>query len=163
MTIQIRRTQLGWTQEQLADHAGVSIRTVQRIENGSKATLETLKCLAATFDVSIAELTREQAMQSNPLVNEQSKDRDILEEQALEYVASLKIFHMNWITALVVIPCLAVLNYFVSPSSWWVTAVIGGWVLAILLHGLFVFDTFSLLGAGWEQKQFQKRLKQLKR
>jgi transcriptional regulator with XRE-family HTH domain len=163
MTIQKRRTDLGWTQEQLALNAGLSVRTVQRVENGTTPTLETLKCLAATFDVPIVELTKDNEMHNTPLTGNTKTNLDPNEQQALDYVESLKIFHMNWITAAIVFPCLVALNYYVSPNSWWVIAVVLGWGLAIGLHALFVFDAFKLLGADWEQKQFQKRMQQLKR
>ena len=56
MTLQDRRTAQGWTQEQLAEHAGLSVRTIQRIERGAPATLETLKCLAAVFETTVSTL-----------------------------------------------------------------------------------------------------------
>lgn len=36
------RLQRAWSQEQLAELAGVSVRTIQRIENGDRPGLETL-------------------------------------------------------------------------------------------------------------------------
>ena len=59
MGIQDRRSQLGWSQEELAMHAGVSARTIQRIETGKRASLETLKCLAAVFETTVSELVQE--------------------------------------------------------------------------------------------------------
>ena len=62
MSIQQRRIDRGWSQEELAMHAGVSARTIQRIETGQRASLETLKCLAAVFETSVSELVQEQTM-----------------------------------------------------------------------------------------------------
>ncbi|MBS1205061.1 MAG: DNA-binding protein [Proteobacteria bacterium] len=42
-----------WSQEQLAEMAALSVRTVQRIENGDQPSLETLSALAAVFGVSV--------------------------------------------------------------------------------------------------------------
>jgi transcriptional regulator with XRE-family HTH domain len=42
-----------WTQQHLADAAGILLRTVQRVERGEGASLETLGALANAFDVSI--------------------------------------------------------------------------------------------------------------
>ncbi|MCU7845818.1 MAG: helix-turn-helix domain-containing protein [Candidatus Thiodiazotropha sp. (ex Monitilora ramsayi)] len=53
------RTSKGWTQEQLAQFSGLSIRTIQRIERGHNAGLESLKCLAAVFDMDLSELQNE--------------------------------------------------------------------------------------------------------
>ncbi|TVZ40804.1 2TM domain-containing protein [Alteromonadaceae bacterium 2753L.S.0a.02] len=50
------RLQRAWSQEQLAEAAGVSVRTVQRVENGATPGLETLKALAAVYDVTVDEL-----------------------------------------------------------------------------------------------------------
>lgn len=51
-----RREQRAWSQEQLAEVAGLSARTVQRIENGGGASPETRMALAAALDVTPAEL-----------------------------------------------------------------------------------------------------------
>ncbi len=36
--------------------AGLSVRTIQRIENGERPGLETLSALAAVFEVTVAEI-----------------------------------------------------------------------------------------------------------
>ena len=59
------RLEKGWSQEQLAQISGLNIRTIQRIESGGKAGLETLKALAAVFDVSIHQLQQEPPMEPN--------------------------------------------------------------------------------------------------
>ncbi|MCK9489744.1 MAG: helix-turn-helix domain-containing protein [Xanthomonadales bacterium] len=50
------REQRAWSQEQLAEVAGLSVRTVQRVENGAAASLETRMALAAALDVEPAGL-----------------------------------------------------------------------------------------------------------
>jgi len=47
------RKERNLSQEQLSIIAGVSLRTVQRIESGHGASLETLKSLASVFEVSV--------------------------------------------------------------------------------------------------------------
>ena len=47
------------SQEQLAQLAGLNVRTIQRIESGAKASLESQKCLAAALDVNIETLNQE--------------------------------------------------------------------------------------------------------
>jgi transcriptional regulator with XRE-family HTH domain len=47
------RLERHWSQEQLAEMSGLSVRTIQRIENGENAGLESLKSLAAVFDTNI--------------------------------------------------------------------------------------------------------------
>lgn len=53
--IELRETQ-GWTQERLANESGVGLRTVQRLEAGQDASLETLSLVAEALRVSVREL-----------------------------------------------------------------------------------------------------------
>ena len=48
------RTDRGWTQQQLADICGLSLRTIQRVELQGCASMETSKALAAAFDCQLA-------------------------------------------------------------------------------------------------------------
>ena len=50
------------SQEQLAQMSGLNVRTIQRIESGHKASVESLKCLAAVFEVDIPTLNQETFM-----------------------------------------------------------------------------------------------------
>ncbi len=54
--IKILRIQRGWTQEQLAEIAGVSARTIQRAETASSASFETLRAIAVAFETDFAQL-----------------------------------------------------------------------------------------------------------
>ena len=50
------------SQEQLALMSGLNVRTIQRIESGHKASLESLKCLASVLEVDISTLNQEKFM-----------------------------------------------------------------------------------------------------
>lgn len=50
------RTARGWTQQQLAEVADLSLRTVQRVENQSVASNETVSALCAVLELSRGEL-----------------------------------------------------------------------------------------------------------
>lgn len=50
------------SQEQLAQMSGLNVRTIQRIESGHNASLESLKCLASVLEVDVATLTQERMM-----------------------------------------------------------------------------------------------------
>lgn len=52
------RISKGWSQEQLAQFSGLSVRTIQRIERGYNAGLESLKCIAAVFEVDVSVLQK---------------------------------------------------------------------------------------------------------
>ena len=47
------------SQEQLAQMSGLNVRTIQRIESGHNASLESLKCLASALEVDIETLNQE--------------------------------------------------------------------------------------------------------
>ena len=44
-----------WSQNQLSDMSGLSIKTNQRIEKGENAGLESLKSLASVFEINITD------------------------------------------------------------------------------------------------------------
>ena len=71
------RLQRAWSQEQLAELAGLSVRTIQRIENGDRPGLETLSALAAVFEVNVADITGD-----SPAGHEESLDLRIEEAKA---------------------------------------------------------------------------------
>ena len=52
------RAERSWSQEHLAGAAGLSLRTVQRVESGYACANDTLLALAAAFAVPAAELTK---------------------------------------------------------------------------------------------------------
>lgn len=47
------------SQEQLAQMSGLNVRTIQRIESGANASVESKKCLAAALNISIDTLDQE--------------------------------------------------------------------------------------------------------
>lgn len=55
MNLKSMRSTKGWSQEQMAEISGVSVRTIQRIEKGEAPSLETAKALAAAFEQPIDE------------------------------------------------------------------------------------------------------------
>lgn len=52
---ELRRAK-GWTQERLATESGVTARTIQRLEAGSDASLETIGLIADALGVSVSDL-----------------------------------------------------------------------------------------------------------
>lgn len=78
--IKTMRLSRGWSQEQLADFSGLSVRTVQRLERGHSTGLESLKCIAAAFEVDVSAMRREDGADSelflgaNPILPVSSVD-----------------------------------------------------------------------------------------
>ncbi len=82
MTIRQRRIESGWSQLQLAEFSGLSLRTIQRIEKGNTLTIESLKALAAVFNVDFNELTN---------VDDFAEvDESILDEEALTELSHIR-------------------------------------------------------------------------
>ncbi|MFT6735481.1 MAG: transcriptional regulator with XRE-family HTH domain [Polaribacter sp.] len=57
MIVKKLRAEKKWSQDQLAILSGLSVRTIQRVESGQSASMETLKSLASIFEVDINKLT----------------------------------------------------------------------------------------------------------
>jgi transcriptional regulator with XRE-family HTH domain len=51
-----------FSQEQLAQMSGLNVRTIQRIESGKNASIESLKCIASALDVDVSTLNQEKLM-----------------------------------------------------------------------------------------------------
>ena len=56
MFVQKLRLKKGWSQEQLAVLSGLSVRTIQRLEGGKPASVETLKAVASVFEIDFNQL-----------------------------------------------------------------------------------------------------------
>lgn len=153
MLVRTLRLQRGWSQDQLAELTGLSIRTIQRIERGKPAGLETQKALAAVFEIPLTELT-----EATPMNTDTDKAGKTEEQQALEYVRDLKSFYTNLATYAVVIPFLFILNHFTSPGYYWAWWPAMGWGLGLAIQGISSFEMFDFFGPGWEKKQVEKRL-----
>jgi transcriptional regulator with XRE-family HTH domain len=62
MFVRKLRLRRGWSQEQLAQMSGLSVRTVQRIERNQGCSVGSLKSLAAVFEVEFTTLIRASEM-----------------------------------------------------------------------------------------------------
>ena len=145
------RLQRAWSQEQLAELAGLSVRTIQRIENGDRPGLETLSALAAVFEVNVADITGD-----SPAGHEESLDLRIEEAKARVHQESR--FFRSLSTAVVVCVLLALLNRFTNPENNWSAWVAGIWGALLLVRGMRLF-----VCGGWIRSWRQTRLQRLLR
>ncbi len=153
MFVQKLRLQQGWSQQQLADASGRSVRTIQRIEAGRPASTETLKSLAAVFEVDFTTLDPEQAMPDIAQDPDQQQ-----EAEALKYVRDLKGFYLHLFKYVIITSALLVINLTFTPQYLWVAWVFGGWGLGVLFHAFRVLNPDWILGPQWERRQVEKRL-----
>jgi transcriptional regulator with XRE-family HTH domain len=178
MLVQKLRLQRGWSQEQLAELSGLSVRTIQRIERGLPASNETLKSLASVFEIDFSTLqaTQEPAMStqatvnSNPVLNQpannstppfqaqsaQSVNAD--EEAAFRHVRKIRGFYSHVLRYVVIIGALTIFNLIKMPDRIWVIWPALGWGLGLVFHGMRVFGTMPFMNADWEKRQVEKYL-----
>jgi transcriptional regulator with XRE-family HTH domain len=67
------REERHWSQEHLADLAGIGLRTLQRIETGEAASQESLKALAAAYNVDVMALAVDQQVEAARIVARQNE------------------------------------------------------------------------------------------
>lgn len=154
------RLERGLTQDQLATMAGISIRTLQRVERGGEASAESLKCIAAVLDLPFADLRKDPAMHdpSQPYTGTDLPELTPEEREALEYVRDIKGFYIHAGNYAIVILALFAFNMWTMPHGWWVIWVALGWGLGLAYHGLSVFEVFHPFSDKWELAQMRKRL-----
>jgi transcriptional regulator with XRE-family HTH domain len=153
MLVQKLRLKRGWSQQQLAEASGLSVRTVQRIEAGFPASTETLKSLAAVFEVDFSTLNPEPDMTSAAINPSEQQERE-----AFKYVRKLRRLYMHFFQYVVVIAGLAAINLIFTPRYLWVLWTAAGWGLGLSMHAFWVFRPSWVLGPQWERRQVEKRL-----
>jgi len=152
MLIQKLRLQRGWSQEQLAELSGLSVRTIQRLERGQTASLESLKALASVFETDLTTL-------KEPDMDTTRADGVRPDEAlALAHVRKVKGFYAHLVQFIAIMIMLTILNAFTSPQYWWVAWVGMFWGFGLITHALQVFDRFSFLNGAWERREVEKYL-----
>ena len=145
------RLKRGWSQAELAEFSGLSVRTVQRIEKGENPGLESRKALAAVFDLQVSDFLEDNHMEENYGVTSE-------EERAMRYVQNLKGFYSHFITYVVTIGLLFAWNLIFDPGYVWAVWPALGWGIGVTIHAVRVFGRFSLFSPEWEKRQVEKRL-----
>ena len=114
MLVQKLRLQRGWSQEQLAEISGLSVRTIQRLERGQNAGVETLKALGAVFDVDFSVLKEPTLTDASTpalsAVTAMSPD----EALALAHVRNVRGFYIHVSQYVIVMTFLCVVNWVAS-------------------------------------------------
>lgn len=125
------REERHWSQDHLADLAGIGTRTVQRIENGGGASYESVMALAAAFNVDVAALTFDPA----------AKAKSVDGEKAMEALKALRvsfwIHFASYIFGMIVFLAISVSDssggfVMLVPAAWW-TVGLAGHALAVAI------------------------------
>ena len=139
------RLQRHWSQEQLAEMSGLSIRTIQRIENGENAGFESLKSLAAVFEIDIIDSDKKKEI------------AQIRKEEA--YIQNIKGFYK--LLAIAILSLIAPTILAINDASNWAVFF---WLLLswIVIIGVYSLNVFDLFGDEWKQKLINKKFKKSK-
>lgn len=147
------RLEKGWSQEQLATIAGLSTRTVQRIENGEQASLETLTAIAAALGVQVSNLN---AQPQQTTMGEETPDEQRLRRQV---AAEGKLLSMAVRFAVIGAILLAV-NVFTHPHYLWSLWAIGGMSLALVMRAVRTL-LFRNVFSRWQEQRLAQKLRRL--
>ncbi|ASM01704.1 helix-turn-helix domain-containing protein [Serratia marcescens] len=145
------RLEKGWSQEQLAAIAGLSTRTVQRIENGEQASLETLTAIAAALGVQVSDLNAPPQTPQEETPEAQRLRRQVAAEGKLLSMA---------VRFAVISAILLAVNVFTHPHYLWALWAIGGMSLALIMRAvrtLLLRNVFSR----WQEQRLAQKLRRL--
>ena len=148
-----------WSQEQLAHLSGLNVRTIQRVEKGKSAGLETLKSLAAVFEISTDELIHAIENEKQP---SQKEDVDIVKAQSLrndahEKVKSIKYFYASTVFLIATFLFIMFPSYNGGENLGPLIVVFISFSVLIAGHAYHAFQPF---GEKWEQEKVSKILSQ---
>jgi len=152
MSIQKMRLTRGWSQQQLADASGLSARTIQRIESGHAGSVESLKSIAAVFEVHFLTLT-ETAMKDESTTNSQAAERI-----AFKRAQRLRSYYLHLLMYLVINAGCIAINLFTSPDKLWFFGTLLFWGIGLLVHTLTIFVFDKYFTGEWELAQVEKHL-----
>ena len=136
------RLERHWSQDQLAEMSGLSVRTIQRIENGENAGLESLKSLASVFEINITDSDKKGDM-------EQFKKEE-------EYFQNMKGFYK--LLAIAILSLVVPFIIAVNDSSHWNIFL---WILLSwgVLLGIYSLNAFNFFGEEWKKEMIDKKFK----
>lgn len=148
MIVRKLRLKRGWSQGQLAEMAGVTTRTIQRIEQGHRSSMETSKALASVFEVELSLLQPE---------DEKMRDETELkadEQRALFYAKRMKEFY-EFLATYVLMAVVFIALFYSEPV---VYIILGGLGAGLIVQGLIASEIVSFMSPGWERRLAERKL-----
>jgi transcriptional regulator with XRE-family HTH domain len=152
MVVQEMRLKNGWSQQQLADISGLNVRTIQRIEQGQSASLESFKALGAALNVDFSQL------QEDTVRNIVSTPEQTEVFLAFRHVRKLRGLYSHIISYVVVMSGIAAINLILMPRVIWFIYPLLGWGIGIISHAVSVLNVLPWFGPEWERRQVERRL-----
>jgi len=159
--VKLLRLEKRWSQEQLAQLSGLNVRTIQRVEKGHSVGTETLKSLAAVFEISTDELINAIDNEKSPQPEEDAntiKD-DSQKKKAKEKVKSIKYFYAFSAFLITVFLLFMLPNYNDGENLGPLIVVFLSFSALIAGLAFYVFQPF---GEEWEKEKTSQILNQQK-
>ncbi len=125
------REERHWSQEHLAGLAGIGLRTLQRIETGEPASGESLKALAAAFNVDVMALTVDPDVEAAETMR--SKDEKTRAALQLSFFIHLA----SWVLGMVIFAGISIgSGYAVMlwPAIWWTVGLVAHGVTVVIVE-----------------------------
>jgi transcriptional regulator with XRE-family HTH domain len=183
MIVRKLRLQRGWSQAQLAEMVDVATRTIQRIEQGQRPSLETAKALASVFEVDLSTFQPEEPTMSThaqrPATHADADTQEALrqarmakefldsvpelkrdEQEAMVYAKRIKEFY-EFLATWVVIAPIFIIAFHDSHRASIVYIILGALGLGVAIQGLLAFEVINLpfFGPRWERRLVERRLR----
>ncbi|MCL4264024.1 MAG: helix-turn-helix domain-containing protein [Anaerolineae bacterium] len=127
--IRLWRKERYWSQEQVAEKAGISLRTIQRLENGGSASYDSAVSLANVFEVDVNDFLIEDGQFENSVEKQKSKSLMGLKMSFGIHAAG---FVIGMVTLLLI-------DLADNPSEWSLIWPIAFLVIGIVSHGAVVY------------------------
>ena len=154
MIVRKLRLRKGWSQDQLAELADVSVRTIQRIERGHKPSLETANALAAVFEVNDARDSekRTRTLDENEL-REEHLEPD--EAEAMEYAQNVSAFYTGVLSLVILAVVFFTAFGFDEPVLY---VIFGGILIGLAIQGLAAYEIIRFPFQNLEKRLAEKKL-----
>ena len=127
------REERHWSQEHLADLAGIGLRTVQRIEKGEPASRETMTALAAAFNVDVMALAVDPETEAEEIVRK--KDAKLIAGMRLGFLISFASYVFGMILFAGISLGIGGGTFVMKwPMIWWTVGVAGHGLAALIVE-----------------------------
>ncbi len=173
MIVRKLRLRKGWSQDQLAELADVSVRTIQRIERGHAPSLETANALAAVFEVDVTTFlltpepehdamtdpdrnqTESSSTDSSKTESPKREQLEADEAEALEYAQNVSAFYTGVLSLVILAIVFFTVFGFDEPVLY---VIFGGIIIGLAIQGLAAYEIIRFPFQNLEKKLAEKKL-----
>jgi len=139
------REERHWSQEHLADLAGIGLRTVQRIEKGEPASRETMTALAAAFNVDVMALAVDPETEAEKIIRR--KDAKLLAGMRLGFLISFASYVFGMILFIGISVGIGGRTFVMLwPMIWWTVGMAGHGLATVIVELAVRHRQQSLVG-----------------